>query len=83
MGIIIWIITGVFVGFVVSVVVGVGRRQDAMPDIIASSAGAVAGGFIASYLRGSSASEFELYSFASALLGACVLIVIVRMFRNP
>jgi uncharacterized membrane protein YeaQ/YmgE (transglycosylase-associated protein family) len=51
-------------------------------DIIVGIVGALLGGFIMSSLGQSGIEGFNLYSFLVALLGACILIAIVRAVRN-
>lgn len=76
MGIILWIIFGALVGWVASLVMGSGGGL--VSDIIVGIIGAVLGGFIMSFIGKSGVSGFNLYSFLVALLGACVLVLIVR-----
>ena len=79
MGIIVWIIFGGLVGWIASVVM----KSDGglLRDIVVGIAGAVIGGLIMSLLGQSGVGGFNLYSFLVALLGACVLIGIVRALR--
>ena len=51
-------------------------------DIIVGIVGAVIGGFIMSLIGQGGVGSFNLYSFLVALLGACVLIAIVRAVRR-
>ena len=76
MGIIIWIIFGALVGWVASMLVGGGGGL--LADIIIGIVGSLVGGFIMSFFGYGGVSGFNLYSFLVALLGACVLIAIVR-----
>lgn len=80
MGIIIWIIFGALVGWVASMVMGSGGGL--LWDIIVGIVGAVIGGFIMGLMGEGGVGGFNLYSFLVALLGACVLIVIVRAVRR-
>lgn len=50
-------------------------------DIIIGIVGAVLGGWIMSFIGGSGVTGFNLYSFLVALLGAVILIAIVRAVR--
>lgn len=80
MGIIIWIVFGALVGWVASLIM----KSDGslVWDIVVGIVGAVIGGFIMSVLGQSGIEGFDLYSFLVALLGACVLIAIVRAVRK-
>lgn len=80
MGIILWIIFGGLVGLVASLVMGSGGGL--IWDIIVGIVGAVIGGFIMSFIGQGGVGGFNLYSFLVALLGACVLIAIVRAVRG-
>ena len=80
MGIIIWIVFGALVGWVASMVMKTGGGL--VWDIVVGIVGAVIGGFIMSLVGESGVGGFNLYSFVVALLGACVLIVIVRALRR-
>lgn len=80
MGIIIWIVFGALVGWVASLVMK--SSGGLVWDIVVGIVGAVIGGFIMSVLGQSGIEGFNLYSFLVALLGACVLIAIVRAVRK-
>jgi uncharacterized membrane protein YeaQ/YmgE (transglycosylase-associated protein family) len=80
MGIILWIIFGGLVGLAASFVMGSGGGL--IWDIIVGIVGAVIGGFIMSLFGQGGVGGFNLYSFIVALLGACVLIAIVRAIRR-
>jgi len=80
MGILLWIIFGGLVGLVASMIMGSGGGL--IWDIIVGIVGAVIGGFLMSLIGYGGVSGFNLYSFIVALLGAIVLIAIVRAFRG-
>lgn len=80
MGIIIWIIFGAIVGFVASHLMGSG--DGLLWDIIIGIVGAILGGWIMSFFGKGGVSGFNLYSFVVAILGAVVLIWIVRAVRG-
>ena len=79
MGILIWIVFGALVGWVASMVMGGGGGV--LSDIIIGIVGALIGGFVMSLFGENGISGFNLYSFLVALLGACILIAIVRAIR--
>ena len=76
MGILIWIIFGALVGWVASMIMN--GEGGLVWDIIVGIVGAVIGGFIVSMIGKSGVSGFNLYSFIVALLGACILVAIVK-----
>ena len=80
MGIILWIVFGALVGWVASMVMKSGGGL--VWDIVVGIVGAVIGGFIMSLLGEGGVGGFNLYSFIVALLGACVLILIMRAVRR-
>lgn len=80
MGILLWIVFGALVGWIASMIMKSGGGL--IWDIVVGIVGAVLGGFIMTLFGQGSVSGFNLYSFVVALLGACVLIAIVRAFRR-
>ncbi|MEK7109286.1 MAG: GlsB/YeaQ/YmgE family stress response membrane protein [Patescibacteria group bacterium] len=80
MDLILWIIFGALAGWVASMLMGTGGGL--LWDIVVGIVGAVIGGFIMNLLGQSGGGGFSIYSFAVAVLGACVLIAIVRALRR-
>ena len=80
MDLIIWIVFGALVGWAASFVMSTGGGL--LWDIGVGIVGAVIGGFIMNMLGASGVGGFNLYSFFVALLGACVLIAVVRAVRQ-
>lgn len=80
MGVILWIVFGAFVGIVASMLMG--NRDGLVMDIIIGILGAVLGGWLMSLFGKGGVTGFNLYSFLVALLGAVVLIAIVRAIRR-
>ena len=79
MSIILWIVFGAIVGLVASMVMG--SRDGLVMDVIIGIVGAVLGGWLMSFIGKGGVTGFNLYSFLVALLGAVVLIAIVRAIR--
>ena len=82
MGIIIWIIFGALVGWVASLVMKTDLQQGVVLNIIVGIVGAVIGGALMNFFGQSGVTGFNFYSFVVALLGAIVLIVIVKELRR-
>lgn len=80
MGIILWIIFGALAGWIASSLMG--SKDGLVMDIILGIVGAVIGGWIMSLLGQGGVSGFNLYSFVVAIIGAVVLIAIVRAVRG-
>ena len=79
MGIILWIVFGAIVGWVASMVMG--TNEGLVLDIVLGIVGAVLGGWLMSFFGQSGVTGFNLYSMLVALLGAVVLIAIVKAIR--
>ena len=79
--IILWIIFGALVGWVASMIMGTDAEQGALMNIVVGVIGAVIGGFVMRFLGQGDVTGFNLYSFLVALLGAVILIAIVKAFR--
>lgn len=79
MGIIAWIVFGAIVGWIASMVMG--TEGTLLSDIVLGIVGALLGGWLVSFFGGTSAIQFNLYSFVVSLIGAIVLIAIVRAVR--
>lgn len=79
MGILLWIVFGAIVGFIASAVMGTG--EGLVMDIIFGIVGAILGGWLMSFFGKGGVTGFNLYSFLVAILGAVVLIAIVRALR--
>ncbi len=82
MGIILWIVFGGLVGWVASLVMKTDAEQGILLNVVVGVVGAVIGGWLMSLLGESGVGGFNLYSFLVALVGACVLIAIVRAVRR-
>ncbi len=82
MGIILWIIFGALVGWVASLIMKTDGEQGIILNVIVGVIGAVLGGWLMSLIGKSGTGGFNLYSFLVALLGACVLIAVVKALRR-
>lgn len=80
MGIILWIIFGALVGWIVSMIMKSGHGV--LWDVVVGIIGAIIGGWIMSAIGQTGITGFNIYSFLVALLGAIILIAVVRMFRT-
>lgn len=82
MGLLLWIMFGALVGWIASLVMKTSSQQGIILDIVVGIIGAVIGGYIMSILGETGVTGFNLYSMLVALLGACILIFIVRTLRG-
>ncbi|MES2623578.1 MAG: GlsB/YeaQ/YmgE family stress response membrane protein [Patescibacteria group bacterium] len=82
MGIILWIVFGALVGWVASMIMKTDGQQGGLLNVIVGIVGALIGGFVMNALGQSGTTGFNLYSFLVALLGAVILIWIVKAIRR-
>ena len=80
MSILVYIIFGALVGWVASMIMA--SANGLLIDIIVGIVGASLGGWIMDYFGKSGVTGFNIYSFLVALLGAVVLIAVVRALRR-
>lgn len=81
MGFILWIIFGGLVGWIASMLMNTNATQGAILNIVVGIIGAVVGGWIMSMMGEHGVGGFNLYGFLVAILGACVLIAILKAIR--
>lgn len=77
MSIIGWIILGGLAGWLASVLVR-GGGLGLVGDIVVGIIGALIGGFLVSLVGGQGVTGFNIWSFIVAVIGAVVLLLIVR-----
>jgi uncharacterized membrane protein YeaQ/YmgE (transglycosylase-associated protein family) len=83
LGIISWIIFGALAGWVASMIAGTNREQGWLENIIVGIIGAFVGGFLYGLLTGQSAYfSWSIGSFVVAVIGANVLLFILRLIRR-
>jgi uncharacterized membrane protein YeaQ/YmgE (transglycosylase-associated protein family) len=81
MGILGWIILGGLAGWLASRLVR-GSGLGLLGDIVVGIVGGIIGGFIIGALGGTGITGFNLWSFVVAILGAILLLYIVRFFNS-
>lgn len=82
MGFILWIIFGGLVGWVASLIMNTDAQQGILLNIVVGIVGSSLGGFIIGGVGGVGVGGFSLYSFLVALLGAVVLLFLVKLIRR-
>lgn len=82
MGIIAWIILGALAGWIASKLAGTDDQQGWVANIVVGMIGAMLGGFIFDLLGGSGVTGFNLWSLLVAVLGALLLISILKAFSK-
>ena len=81
-GIISWIVFGALAGWVASMIAGDNGRQGWLGNIIVGIVGAFIGGLVFGFLFGGGQFTlgWNIGSFIAAVIGAIILLAILRMF---
>jgi uncharacterized membrane protein YeaQ/YmgE (transglycosylase-associated protein family) len=82
MQIIIWIVFGGLVGWIASLIMGTNAQQGVILNIVVGIVGAVVGGWLVGFFGKVGVTGFNFYSFVVAIIGAIVLIAIVKMLQR-
>lgn len=82
MSILAWIILGGLAGWIASMFAGNNAEQGIIGNIIVGILGAFIGGFLFNVLGGDGVTGFNLWSLIVAVIGATLLLFIVRGFRR-
>ena len=82
MGIILWIVFGALVGWISSLIMKTDSQQGAILNVVIGVIGAVIGGWLMNTFGESGVTGFNLYSFLVALLGAVVLIALMKFVQR-
>jgi uncharacterized membrane protein YeaQ/YmgE (transglycosylase-associated protein family) len=82
MHILLWIILGALAGWIASLVMGTRDQQSTLIDIVVGIIGAFLGGFIFQAIGGVGVTGFNIWSLFVAIIGAIVLLAIVKAFRR-
>ena len=80
--IVLWIIVGGIAGWIASMIMHTNAQMGALANIVVGIIGAFIGGFVVRMLTGNSVSGFNLASLLTAILGACILLAILKLFRH-
>ncbi len=78
MGILAWLVVGALAGWIASKLTGRGNQMGILGNIAVGIVGAMIGGFIMRIFGGVGVTGFNLWSIMVAVLGACVLLFIVK-----
>lgn len=83
MGIITWIILGGIAGWIASMFAKTNESMGIFANIVVGVVGALLGGFVFSLFGGEGVTGFNLYSLLVAIVGAFILLSLIKMFRRP
>jgi uncharacterized membrane protein YeaQ/YmgE (transglycosylase-associated protein family) len=81
MGILLWIILGALAGWIASLIMGTDAQQGAFLNIVVGIIGAVIGGYVFQAFGQTGVTGFNIYSILVAVVGAVVLLGLVRLVR--
>lgn len=82
MGIIAWIILGGLAGWIASMFAKTNESMGIFANIVVGIIGALIGGFVFGLFGGSGVNGFNLYSLLVAIIGAFILLSIIKLFRR-
>lgn len=85
MNLIIWLVVGGLIGWVASLLMDTDARQGLVLNVVVGIVGAFIGGYFLGPLVGGGTinqSDFSLPSLGVSLLGAVILLAVVKLFRR-
>jgi len=85
MNIIIWLVVGGLIGWLASIIMKTNAQQGVLLNIVVGIAGAMIGGWLISPLVGAGTvnqGDFSFGSLAVSLVGAIILLAIVKLIRR-
>lgn len=83
MGIIGWIVFGALAGWIASIITSTNNRRGCFGNIVIGVIGAFLGGFLVELVTGRGVNfDFNMQSFAVAVVGAILLLVISGSIRR-
>lgn len=77
-----WIIIGGLAGWVASMIAKTDKDMGVFANIIVGVIGAFIGGFVFNLIGGTGTTGFNLWSFVVALVGALILLFILKAIRR-
>jgi len=77
-----WIILGALAGWIASMITGTNARVNGVMNVVVGIIGAFIGGLILQLFGVQTPSGFSLASILTAILGAVILLSLVRAFRH-
>ena len=83
MGIIAFLILGGLAGWIGSMIMGTNASQGIFLNIVVGVVGAFIGGFLFNLFGSVGITGFNIWSFVVALLGAVILLWLVRLVQRP
>ncbi len=82
MNILLWIVMGALAGWIASMIMKTNSQQGCLIDIVVGIVGAFLGGFLFETFGGTGVTGFNIWSLLVAIVGAVVLLWIVKAVRR-
>ncbi len=85
MGFIIWLVVGGLIGWLASIIMKTDAQQGIILNIVVGIVGAFLGGWLLGPLLGAgsiNAGDFSILGLIASLLGAIILLAIVKLIRR-
>ena len=79
---ILWIVLGALAGWIASIITGTDAEQGALGNIVVGIIGAFIGGLVLQLFGVGTANTFSLGSLLTAVLGAVILLSLLKGFRR-
>ncbi len=77
-----WVVLGAVAGWIASLITGTSARVSGVMNVVVGIIGAFIGGLVLQLLGASTPTGFNLASLLTAILGAVILLSLVRAFRR-
>lgn len=78
-----WIVIGALAGWIASMIMGKNSEMGALANIIVGIIGAFIGGFVLNMIIGVGFTGFNFWSLIVAVVGAVILLWIIRLVKRP
>jgi uncharacterized membrane protein YeaQ/YmgE (transglycosylase-associated protein family) len=75
-----WIVLGALAGWIASAITGTGARVNGWMNVVVGIIGAFIGGLVLQLLGGTAPSGFNVATLLTAVLGAVILLGLMRAF---
>lgn len=82
MSILAWIVLGAIAGWIASMLAGTNAHMGLLANIVVGIIGSFLGGLIFSLFGGQGVTGFDLWSLMVAVIGAFVLLLILKTFSH-
>lgn len=82
MGILSWLVFGALAGWIASLIAKTDEEQGIIANIVVGVLGAIIGGGVFSMLGGEDVTGFNVYSIMVAVVGAVILLTILKFLRK-